>query len=146
MPETSDEHDDNEVDQRAFRAGAVASERDVKVVAQKSGERDVPAPPEIRETNGGVRISEIVAEMKTEAERGADCAGGIAGEVEKDLARESNDAHPGIKGHKRAPVTENSVGGAGEHRVGQDNFFEEAERHQKQAPEETSRLRFGWLQ
>jgi hypothetical protein len=43
-------------------------------------------------------------------------------------------------------VTENAVGGAGEHCVGQDNFFEEAERHQKQAPEKTSGLRFGWLQ
>src|SRR5687767_707540 len=101
VPEAADEHDDDEIDEGAGWAGAVAAERDVEVVAQESGERDMPAPPEIREADGGIRISEVVPEMKAHAERGADCAGGIAGKVEKDLARERDDAHPGIEGHER---------------------------------------------
>jgi hypothetical protein len=43
-------------------------------------------------------------------------------------------------------MTKNSIGGAGQHGVGQDNFFEKTERHQKQAPKKTPGLRFGRLQ
>ena len=54
MPETAEEHDDDEIDRGARPADPVAAERNVKVIAQESGKRNVPASPEIGKANGGV--------------------------------------------------------------------------------------------
>ena len=64
--------------------------------------------------------------MKAEAQRRADRAGGIAGEIEKYLAGESDHAHPGIERDERTGVTKNAIGRAGQHRIGEHDFFEQA--------------------
>ena len=143
VPEAADEHHDHEIDHGARGAGAVAADRDVKVIAQESGERDVPAPPEIREPDRGVGKAEVVLQVEPEAQRGADRADRVAGEIEKDLARESHHARPGIERDERPTIGEDSVGRAGEERVGEHDLFEKPECHQEQAPEETALLRFG---
>ena len=143
MPETAEEHDDDEIDRGARPADPVAAERNVEVVAQESGKRNVPAPPEIREADGRVGKAEIVLQMEAEAKGGADGAGGIAGEIEKDLSGKSDDAHPGVERDERSAVTKNSVGRAGEHGVGQDDFFEQAQSHEQQTPEKSAGLRLG---
>src|SRR6266850_3148579 len=101
MPETAQEHDDDQINRGSCPSNAVAAERNVKVIAQKCGKRDVPAPPEIGEANGRVRKTEVILEMKTETESRADGAGGITCEIEKDLASEGDDAHPGIERDER---------------------------------------------
>ena len=83
MPETSQEHNDDEIDRGPRPSNPVTAEWNVKVIAQEGGKRNVPAPPEIGKANGRVRKTEIILEMKAEAESRADGAGGIAGEIEK---------------------------------------------------------------
>ena len=136
MPETAEEHDDDEIDRGPRPSNPVAAERNVKVIAQEGGKRNVPASPEIGKADGGVRKTEIIFQMKAEAEGRADRAGGIAGEIEKDLSGESDDAYPGIERDERTGVTKNAIGRTGKHGVGEDNFFEQAERHKQQSPQE----------
>ena len=88
------------------RRDAIAAERNVKVIAQESGKRDVPASPEIREADRGVGKPEIILEMKAEAQCRADRADGIAGEIEKDLAGKCDHARPGIERDERTAITE----------------------------------------
>src|SRR2546423_1304649 len=136
MPETSQEHDDHEIDRGPRPSNAVAAERNVKVITQEGGKRDVPAPPEIGKANGCVRKTEIILQMKAKAEGRANGTGRIAGEIEKDLSGKSNDAHPGIERDERTSVTKDSIGRAGKQGVGEHDFFEQAESHEQQSPHE----------
>src|ERR1051325_10750665 len=78
--------------------------------------------------------------METERERGTDRGDGVTGEIEKDLSRKSEDTGPGIERDQRTGVTENPIGRTGEQSVGENNFLEQAERHQRESPEELVRL------
>src|ERR1700749_667431 len=89
VPETADQHGEEQAEEGAPFAVAVATQRDVQVVAQPGGEGDVPAPPEIREAPRAVGIAEVVRELEAEAEREADGAQRVAGEVTVDLAGET---------------------------------------------------------
>src|SRR6476646_8174166 len=124
MPEATEKHYDDQIGCGTVRAHLITSERNLQVVAQERGKRDMPASPKIGEPDGCVRKTEIVLQMKSKAERGADCACGIAGKIKKYLAGECHYTQPGIKGDERAGVAKDSVGRAGKHRVGQDDFFE----------------------
>jgi len=94
MPQTTKEHDDDEIEGGAHRPHLIPAERNVKVVAQECGKRNVPAAPEIGKANGRVRKTEIILQMKAETQSGADGADGIAGEIEEYLAGECHDAEP----------------------------------------------------
>src|SRR6266404_4590352 len=131
VPEPAEEHDDNQIDRGANRADLIAAERNVKVISQECGKRDVPATPEVGKANGRVGKTEIVLEMKTEAKSRADGADGIAGEIEKYLAGEGHDAEPRIERNERTGVTKNAIGRTGQHRVGEHNFFKQAQRHEQ---------------
>src|SRR2546426_8528749 len=135
MPESPQEHDDDEIDRGPRPSDSVSAERNVEVVAQECGKRDVPAPPEIGKPDGCIGETEIIFEMETKAERSADGAGGIASEIEKYLAGECYDAHPGIESDERTGVTKDAIGRIGKHGVGEHDLFEQAESHEQQAPE-----------
>src|ERR1700736_1124068 len=74
VPETAEKHNNDEINRGTDWSDLIAAERNVKVVAQKCGKRNVPASPEIGKTNGCVGKTEIILQMKAEAERGADRA------------------------------------------------------------------------
>src|SRR5205823_13493252 len=118
----------------------VAAEGNVKVIAQKCGKRNVPAPPKIGKANGRVWKTKVILEMETEAQGRADRAGGIAGEIEKYLTRESDDTYPRIERDERTSVTKNTIGRTRQHRIGEHNFFEQTERHKQQSPHELADL------
>src|SRR5712672_3474722 len=118
MPEAAQEHDNHKIDRGPRPSNPVTAEWNVKIVAQECGKRNVPAPPEIGKANGGVGKTEIILEMKTKAQSGADGAGGITGEIEKDLAGECDHAHPGIERHEWTAVTKDAIGRTGQHRIG----------------------------
>src|SRR5947199_6404747 len=117
MPETAQKHYDHEIYCSPRPSHPVAAERNVKVIAQKCGKRNVPASPEIGKANGRVWKTEVILQMKAEAESRADGAGGIAGEVEKNLSRESHHAEPRVERNERTGITKNAIGRAGQHRV-----------------------------
>src|SRR6266404_1870269 len=64
MPQAAEKHDNHKICGSTKWSDLIAPERNVKVIAQKRGKRNVPAPPEIGETNRGVRKTKIVLEMK----------------------------------------------------------------------------------
>src|SRR6266487_2683299 len=134
VPKAPEKHDDHQIDGGAHRADLVAAERNVKVIAQERGKRDVPAPPEIGEANRGIWKTEIVLQMKSQAEGSADCTDGIPGEIEKYLPGKGHYAEPGIKRNQRTRIAENTIRRAGQHRVGEHNFLKQTERHEQQTP------------
>jgi hypothetical protein len=91
VPETAQKHYDHEIYCSPRPSDPVAAERNVKVIAQKGGKRNVPASPKIGKANGRVWETEVILQMESEAKRRADRAGGIAGEIEKYLTSESDD-------------------------------------------------------
>src|SRR5436190_2091317 len=123
VPKAADEHDDHKVQRSAKRSDLIAAERNVKVVAQKSRKRNVPAPPEIREPDSGVRETEIVLEMEAERERGTDRTDRVTGEIEEDLPGKRDYAGPGIQCDQRSGVTEDAISRSGKQSVGEDDLF-----------------------
>src|SRR3989442_14821612 len=68
--------------------------RSVKVIPQKRAERNVPAPPEVRDAVRAIRRVEVFHELKAEHPAEADGHVGVAAEIEIDLESVSNDAEP----------------------------------------------------
>src|ERR1035438_6643943 len=62
-----------------------AAQGNVEVVAQPTGERDVPAPPEVRHAGRQVRTPEVDREVKSEQLGHADGHVRVAGKIEIDL-------------------------------------------------------------
>src|SRR3954447_16337523 len=115
MPESADEHDDDQVHHGAGGPAAIPAERNVEIIAQESGKRNMPAAPEIGEPDGGVGEPEVVLEMEPEAEGGADRAGRVASEVEEDLPGKRDHADPGIERDKRTAVAKDAIRRTGKH-------------------------------
>src|SRR5271166_2738542 len=88
MPQPSKEHGNNEVAIGLPRPVAAPAERDVEVVAQPRGERDVPALPEVARRRRDVRLTKIEDQVEAEPLRDAARDRGVAGEVAVDLHRE----------------------------------------------------------
>ena len=66
MPQTAQEHRDDKIDILSQLAFAVAAQRDINVVANPSGERDVPAPPKVGDAHRAIRCVEVDGEMETQ--------------------------------------------------------------------------------
>src|ERR1043166_2493899 len=64
VPKSAEKHHDNEIQCHSKWADLISAEWNVEVVAKKRRQRNVPAPPEIRETDRRVRKAEIVFEME----------------------------------------------------------------------------------
>ncbi len=107
---------------------AIAPERNVKIVAQERTQRDVPAPPEVRDALGLVRRIEILQELEADHPAQADGHVGITGEIEVDLERVSQRAEPGIRRGKRLGIERGIRNPA--HRIGQQDLLGKAEDEQ----------------
>ena len=97
VPETTYEHREEEVAIGAEARAVVSAEGDVEVVAQPAREREVPAPPEVGDGDGGVGAVEVLRELVAEEARAAVGDVGVGGEVEIDLHGvrvRSDDVHP----------------------------------------------------
>ena len=125
VPETTDDHDNRQIEVGSAFAFAISAERDVEVVAQDGGERDVPAAPKFGDALGAVRRIKISWEFETEHSAKTDCHVGIAAEVEVDLKSVGQGTDPGINGVRVGRI-ENGVGHLPT-RVGEEDFFREAE-------------------
>src|SRR5438067_209974 len=92
VPESAEEHGDHQVAVRAPSSAAIAAQRDIEVITQPTGERDVPARPEFAEAAREVRAVEVDAEVESENARQSDGDARIAGEIAVDLERVEVDA------------------------------------------------------
>lgn len=100
----------------------VAAQADVEVIAQPSGEGNVPTSPKIAETDGGIRGVEVVGEGESEAECRANGTGGIAAEVEEDLGGKGECGEPSVESAGVIWVGVNCINNGGKEGVGKDNF------------------------
>ena len=64
MPQTTQDHSDKEVQILPGFAFAIATQRDVEIIPQPGGKRDVPASPEIRDGTGCVGHIEVRSQFK----------------------------------------------------------------------------------
>lgn len=94
VPDARERPNDEEVPDPARARHAVASERDVDVVAEPRAKRDVPAPPELRRAPRNIRIVEVLREAEAEHLSEADGHVGVAREIEINLERVGKRAEP----------------------------------------------------
>src|SRR6266508_6731160 len=139
VPESTKKHYYDQMRPSPKQRDLIAPERNIEVVAQECGKRDVPASQEIGKANGRVRKTKIVLQMKAKTECRANSAGGITGEIKKYLTGKCDDAQPGIQRDEWTSVTKNAIGRTGKHRVGEHDFFEQTEGHEQQSPEKLAR-------
>ena len=85
MPQAAEQHSEHQVAVGEPAPAAATAEGNVQVVAQPTGERNVPAPPKIRHAGRQVGALEVDGEVEPEQFGHADGHIGVAGEIEIDL-------------------------------------------------------------
>ena len=88
VPQTTEDHRDEDVDQGPPFTHPVPAQRDVQVVAQPPGERHVPATPEVLDRRAWP-VGRSSSGTETEQLRGPDRDVGVAAEVRVDHASRS---------------------------------------------------------
>ncbi len=97
VPQSCHSHRQQTVEVGAQTVVAVASERNVQVVAEPCGERDVPSAPELREVGRLVRKTEVVLQTYSQQCRQSDAYVAVAGEVAIDLHGVAQHSHEVLK-------------------------------------------------
>ena len=94
VPQAGCEKYEKPVEPRPRLPLSVAAERNIQVVAEPAGQRNVPAAPELLDGGRSVRIIEVFAEMEAEHASETDGHIAVAGKIEVDLQRVANGARP----------------------------------------------------
>ena len=97
MPNACSCHGDNQVAAGAAYAVTVAAKRDVEIVAEPSGERDVPSMPELREVAAVIGEGKVLAQTDAEHCCNADADVAVAAEIQIDLHGETNKSHQALE-------------------------------------------------
>ena len=87
VPQAGDQERDQQVQPPPALPLAVAAERNVEIIAEPRGQRDVPAAPEIADARREVRRVEVLHQVEAEDLRRADRDHRVAAEVAVDLQR-----------------------------------------------------------
>src|SRR5213075_3587643 len=66
VPQSAEQHREDQVDVGSPCAPAISAERDVEVFPQPRGKRNVPAPPEVGDRFRAIRRIEILREAEPE--------------------------------------------------------------------------------
>ena len=94
VPKSRQRPDDEQIEIGACRAAAIAPQRDIDVLAEPGGQRDVPTPPIVGERAGGQGVVEVFGEAEAQHTPQADGHVRIAGKVEIDLDGKAGDTKP----------------------------------------------------
>ena len=102
VPKSAHEEDDEDVADGLPFAHARTTQRNVEVIAEPGGQRDVPTPPELCDIAGEVGRLEVGHELDAKEFGGADGDVAVAGEVTVDLEGKIDGAEheggPGVLG------------------------------------------------
>ena len=98
VPQPAQQEDDHQIEIRPVRAGSASAERDIEIVPEPGGQRDVPAAPEFGDRLGDVGIVEIERKIDADHQAEADRHIRVAGKVEIDLQRVADVSEPGQRG------------------------------------------------
>ena len=93
MPEAADEEDDKGVAHHLPLADTTAAQRDVDVVTEPGGQRDMPAAPELGNVAAEIGVGEVAAQADSEELGGTDGDIAVACEVAVNLESEEDSGH-----------------------------------------------------
>ena len=85
VPQSRQQPYNGKVEVLTCPSAAVAAERDVHVLPEPGGQRDVPAPPEIRDAGRHIGVAEVLRELKAEHTPQSDCHIRISGEIKVNM-------------------------------------------------------------
>ena len=122
VPEAAQQEGDEQVAQGPSRAPAVATQRNVQIIAEPAGQRDVPAPPEVLYIRGLVGGIKVPRQMDIEEQRTAYGHVAVAGKVKVELERIGDALQGSFQKGQGACLIEAIVHDGGEI-VGNEDFF-----------------------
>ena len=131
VPQPSQHHRDEQVAVGAQFAFAVAAQRDVEVVAQPRGERDMPPAPEFGDGGRLVRGVEVLGEAEAQQQGDADRHVRVAREVAVDLQGIAVDARQALEARIEQRLVEDAVDEIERDVVRNDRLFEESRKDQE---------------
>lgn len=132
VPKSANREDNQRVANRFGFAFARAAKRNIQVIAKPRVERNMPAPPKLRNVARKIREAKIRADFDAEKFRTPDCHVRIAGKIAVNLNRIKHGDD-----EQRAPAERRVIAPNRVHRfraiVGDDHFFEKSPKHLPQA-------------
>ena len=108
VPQAAEQHREEQVEVHAQPPLSVAAERDVEIVAQPGGERDVPAPPEVGDAVALVRCAEVGGDFKAHPQGDADGHVRVTREVAVELQGVAVDAEQVFQSAVKRGVVEDA--------------------------------------
>ncbi len=102
MPQPAQQHDERQVHIGAPRTLPVSTQRNVKIIAQKGAEGDVPAPPEIRDALRAIGGIEVLDKLEPDHPAQSHRHIRVAGEIEVNLKGIRQHAKPGVHRRQRS--------------------------------------------
>ncbi len=99
VPEARQRPDDEDIQNPARRADAVAAQRNVDILAEPAAQGHVPAPPELGDRPGDEGVVEVLGEGEAEEAPQPDGHVAVPAEVEVELQGEGDPVHP-VKQHR----------------------------------------------
>ena len=85
MPDAREQLDNEEVEDLTPEALPVAAEGDIDILPEPAREGHVPAPPELGDGGGDIRVVEVLRKVEAQHLAHADAHHGVAGKVEIEL-------------------------------------------------------------
>ena len=132
VPQSAEEHGDQEVEISAQATSTTPPERYVEVVSQPGGEGDVPASPELGDGGGAVGRVEVDIEAEAEPEGYTDSHIGVAREVAVDLEGVAVDGHKVFEATVEGGGIEDTVHEVERDIVGDDRLLDEPREDQEE--------------
>ena len=131
MPQSTDSKYNDDIDIRSDFSFPIASKREIEIVAEPVGERDMPSCPKILEGSRQIRFVEISAQFEPEQTGCADGDLRIGRKVKVELEGEENGGHQGGKTVHVGDIPINGIDINGQP-VSNYNLFEKSDGNKEQ--------------
>ncbi len=131
MPHSGQKPYDGNIEQVAQDSLPVSAERDVHIIAEPCGQRNMPAPPEVRHGDCGQRVIKVLIIMKAEHVPHADRHIAVSAEVKIELQGKAERAEPGCRDTRIRSAQGADLLPQGTGLIGDQHFLEQA-RHEAQ--------------
>src|SRR5258708_19386912 len=139
MPYAAQQEDDHHVSQAERQTASVSAQREVEVVAEPRGQRDVPATPELGQAARKVGLAEIGHQVDAQHARATDCDVRVTREIAVDLDGEQKTRDQQIRTREIPRMRIHRLNRPGDD-VGYAHLLEQPVADEPQPPTKSSRL------
>ena len=136
MPQTAQKHGDNKVGVLAYLTFTVAAQRDIEIIAQPTGKRNMPTTPKLCNGCRLIRRVEVHIKMEAQQQGNADSHIAVPGEVAIDLERIAVNAHKVFHARIQSRIIEDALHKVDADIVRDNRFLEQSAYNQEDAPAE----------